>query len=513
MKRLVMAVMALAVGAGPALAQKVGGTLTIALNADIRSVEPGINRDANTDTLIHILFEGLVAHRADLSVGPSLAESWNVSEDGTTYTFKLREGLRFHNGAPLTAKEVKWSWDRQFGLTGWLCRRQFDGTAGLKVVSVEAPDARTVVYRLEAPNAIFIKQLANVQCHVVVAHPDSLDGEGKWKTPVGSGPYKLKEWKRGEFVALDRFDEYRPSTEAASGYAGARMAYADHVLFRVIPDASAAEAALLTGAVDILPSVDSERLGDLKRRGMSILTAPGLSWGAILIQNRDPLLSNVKLRRAIAHAIDLGQIAEARTGGLAKGNPSAVSESSSFFDQRFFDWPAYDPKKAAALLKEAGYAGQVVKIQTNKRYTGMYERSVIVQAMLSQVGIKAELEVLDWAAQLDNYQKGTFQLQSFGYSARLDPGLMYAAFTADKNKSKWAQWEDPKAIALLAESTKSTDDAKRKAIFLQLHALMAEQVPIIGVYYDPSIDAVRPNIRGYKAWAADRPVPWGVWKE
>jgi peptide/nickel transport system substrate-binding protein len=499
--------------AAPAVAQRSGGTLTIALNADIRSVEPGINRDANTDSVIQILFEGLVAHRADLSVGPSLAESWTISDDGKTYTFRLRDGAKFHNGEPLTATEVKWTWDRLMAQTGWNCRRTFDGSQGLKVTGVDAPDPRTVVYRLEAPQAIFLKQLANVQCHVLVVHPASVGADGKWRTPIGSGPYKLKEWKRGEFVSLERFADYRPGKEPASGYAGARTPHVDQVIFRVIPDANAAEAALLTGAIDILPGIDVQRVAELKRRGMAVQSTPGLSWGPLLIQTQDPLMSNVKIRLAMAHAIDLNQIAEARTDGAVKGNPSAVSESSAYFDPRFLDWPAYDPKKAATLLKEAGYAGQPIKIQTNKRYTGMYERSVIVQAMLTAAGFKVELETLDWATQLDNYLKGTFQVQSFGYSARLDPGLMFAALIADKSKSKWAQWDDPKAIELLAESARTADEARRKEIFLKLHAMMAEQIPIIGMYYDPNIDATRPDVRGYRTWAADRPVPWGVWKE
>jgi len=201
MRRFVSAAVACLALASPAAAQKSGGTLTIALNSDIRSVEPGINRDANTDTVIQILFEGLVAHRADLSVGPALAQSWTVSDDGKTYTFRLREGARFHNGAPVTSAEVKWTWDRLMSQTGWNCKRTFDGSSGLKVLAVEAPDPATVVYRLDAPQAIFLKQLANVQCHVLVAHPSSVDADGKWVTPVGSGPYKLKEWKRGDFIS------------------------------------------------------------------------------------------------------------------------------------------------------------------------------------------------------------------------------------------------------------------------------------------------------------------------
>jgi len=513
MRRFVSAAVACLALASPAAAQKSGGTLTIALNSDIRSVEPGINRDANTDTVIQILFEGLVAHRADLSVGPALAQSWTVSDDGKTYTFRLREGARFHNGAPVTSAEVKWTWDRLMSQTGWNCKRTFDGSSGLKVLAVEAPDPATVVYRLDAPQAIFLKQLANVQCHVLVAHPSSVDADGKWVTPVGSGPYKLKEWKRGDFIALERNADYKPSGEKQDGYAGARIAYADLVMFRVIPDANAAEAALLTGAVDILPDADTNRIDDLKKRGMAVQSVPGLNWSPLLIQTQDPLMSNVKIRRALAHAIDPGQIAEARTSGLMKGNPSVVSESSVYFDKRFLDWPKFDPVRAAALLKEAGYDGQVIKIQTNKRYTGMYECAVIVQSMLVAAGFKVELETLDWATQLDNYLKGNFQLQSFGFSARLDPGLMYAALIADKTKSKWAQWDDPKAIELLAESARTDDDAKRKEIFLRLHGMMAEQVPVIGLYFDPNVAAVRPSVHGYKTWAADRPVPWGVWKD
>lgn len=513
MKRLYLAAMAALALATPAVAQKSGGTLTIALNSDIRSVEPGINRDANTDTVIQILFEGLVAHRMDLSVGPALAQSWSVSDDGKAYTFKLRDGARFHNGAPVTSAEVKWTWDRLMAQAGWNCRRSFDGSAGLKVLGVETPDPLTVVYRIETPQAIFLKQLANVQCHVLVAHPASAGADGKWTTPIGSGAYKLKEWKRGDTITLERHADYKASGEKQDGYAGARMAYADTVVFRVIPDANAAEAALLTGAVDILPGVDTTRIDDLKKRGVTVQSAPGLSWGPLLIQNQDALMSNVKIRQAMAHAIDLDQIAEARTNGLVKGNPSVVSESSAYFDKAFLEWPKYDPARAQALLKEAGYKGEVIKIQTNKRYTGMYERSVIVQAMLTAAGFKAELETLDWATQLDNYLKGNFQVQSFGYSARLDPGLMYGALIADKSKSKWAQWDDPKAIELLAESLRTGDEARRKAIFLQLHKMMVEQVPIIGFYYDPNLDATRANVRGYKTWAADRPIPWGVWKE
>ncbi|MGE0718725.1 MAG: ABC transporter substrate-binding protein [Alphaproteobacteria bacterium] len=499
----------------PAAAQEQprrGGTLTMVLNADARSLDPGINRDGNTDSVAHMIYEGLVGYRADLSVGPQLARGWTVEDAGKTYRFTLRDGAKFHNGQPVTAADVKSSWERQLANKAWPCARLFDGRTGMKVEAVETPDAATVVYRLAQPSALFLKQLANIQCGIFTVHPASYDAEGKWKEAIGTGPFRLKEWKRGEFLSFDRVEGYVPNPEPASGFAGARVAWVDHLVLRIIPDGSAAEAALVAGAVDVLPDVDAHRIDGLKQKGMTVMTTPGLGWTSILVQTRDPLLSNVKLRRAIAHALDLEDIAATRTLGLSKANPSGVADATPYFDKGFLAWPAYDPARAQALAKEAGYKGETIRIQTNRRYSGMYDNAVVAQAMLSAAGFKVELEVLEWATQLDNYLKGAFQIQSFGYSARFDPGLMYAAVIGDKDRQKTAQWEDPAAIRLLDESNAALDEARRKAIFHELHKLAAEQVPIIGLYYETGIEAAGPKVHGYKPWPAGKPLPWGVWK-
>ncbi|MGO4838258.1 ABC transporter substrate-binding protein, partial [Rhizobiaceae sp. 2RAB30] len=225
-------------------------------------------------------------------------------------------------------------------------------------------------------------------------------------------------------MTLARYDGYKPLKEPASGYSGDRTAYVDEVRFLIVPDTSAAETAFFAGELDVLPGLEASRVEETKKRGMTVMSVPGLSWTPMLIQTADPMMSNVKMRQAIAHAIDLDQIAAARTNNVAKGNPSAVAQASAFFDDDFLKWPEYDPAKAKALLDEIGYKGEPIKIQTNTRYQGMYENSVLVQAMLAAAGFNAQLEVLDWAAQLDNYLAGKYQIQSFGFSARLDPSLL-----------------------------------------------------------------------------------------
>ena len=261
---------------------------------------------------------------------------------------------------------------------------------------------------------------------------------------------------------LQRFADYKPLSEPGSGYAGARIAHADTIRFQIVPDPATAEAALATGGVDLLPSLAPGQIDQAKANGGTVETAQGLGWSVILVQTADPLLSDIRIRQAIAHALDLNQIAQARTYGLAEANPSAVARSSTFFDDSFLDWPAYDPAKAQALLQEAGYKGQPITIQTNKRYDGMYDNAVMIQAMLAAAGIDARLEVLDWATQLDNYTAGKFQLQSFSFSARLDPSLLYGILIGSKAKNPARQWDDPKAAELLAQSIRTEDAAKRK---------------------------------------------------
>jgi len=513
---------ALAIGAAiffavPAMAQdqpRTGGTLTVRFNADIRATD-GVHRDANTDTILHHVFETLVGYRDDLTVGPVLAKSWQVSDDGRSYSFTLREGATFHNGDPVTSADVKWNWDRRMNPANeWFCIPFFDGSQGLKVDAIETPDNRTVVFRINEPNALFLAQLANIQCNGWVASPKNVGTDGKWiaDSAIGSGPFSLKEWVKGQYVALARYDGYKALKEPASGYAGDRTAYVDEARFLIIPDTAAAETAFFAGEVDVLPGLEASRMEEAKTRGMTVLSTPGLSWTPILIQTKDPMMSNVKMRQAIAHAVDLNQIAATRTNGLAKGNPSGVAQASAFFDEDFLKWPEYDPVKAKALLDEIGYKGEPIKIQTNTRYQGMYENSILVQAMLAAAGFNAELEVLDWAAQLDNYLAGKFQIQSFGYSARLDPSLLYGIMIGKKEGDPTAQWDNDAAYELYLKSTKTSDFEERKALFKQLHALMAQDVPILGLYYEPVTEAVLPKVKGYTVWPADKQRAWGVWK-
>jgi peptide/nickel transport system substrate-binding protein len=492
-----------------------GGTLTVALGGDLRSTDPGVNRDDFTDAVLSHVIEPLVTFREDLSVAPMLAESWERSADGRTYTFRLRSGVRFHDGSALTADTIRWNWQRFLDpATGWSCRAQFSPGGIAPVSSVEAPDERTVVFRLEKATPVFLTMLASVQCLPGAYARSSVDAGGKWIKPVGTGPFVFGEWRRGRDVTLTRNPAYQSRIEPADGLAGERRPATDRIRFLVIPDVTASIQAFNAGQVDVLPNLSPNVTADVQQRaGVQLVPQQLLGWTVLLLQSKAPPLTDLRVRRAIAHALDRAQVARIATAGRGRPNPSAVPVGSAWRTATHDEFPAYDPARAKALLREAGYRGEPVVIQTNRHYPNMYDNAVMAQALLQAVGINARIEVLDWATQLSNYQKGRFQISSFSYSARFDPALTYDLLLGDKKSRPTVQWESADAAKLLAAALSTDDAAQRRGIFGQLHVAMARDVPVIGLYNGVGVTAVAAGVEGYRTWPGSTPILWGTFRQ
>lgn len=496
-----------------AQAQAQSQTLRVRLNADIRSTDPGVNRDFNTDGVVLHMVEGLVALREDTSVGPLLASRVEASPDGKTYTFTLRPGVKFHNGATLTADDVVWAWKRYLDpATNWRCLPEFDGRGAVKVVSIDAPNPSTVVFRLDSASALFLVSMARMDCGGAgIVHRSSLGADGKWASPVGTGPFKLGEWKRGQYVELQRFDGYVSRTDPSSGYTGAKKAEVEKVRFVVVPDAAAAKAALMSNSLDLIPEAASSDLQELRaRQDLRVDISSTMGLNGLLFQTRDPLLKDARIRRAIALSLDTEEIARTVSEGLSKRNNSAIPLTSPFYGTAQSTGYRQDLAEARRLLAAAGYNGQPIKLTATKRYNSIFDAAVLVQAMAQAVGIKIDIEVLDWATQLDRYSKGEYQLMSFSYSPRLDPALSYEMLMGPKDKQPRKVWDNPEAQARLAVATDSADRAERQAIFDDLHRRMLEEVPLVVFYNGADVAAMRRSVNGYKVWPASLPRLWNV---
>jgi len=490
--------------------------LRIALTADIRSTEPGVNRDANSDTVALHVVEGLVAFGEQGDVKPQLAESVEVSEDGKTYTFKLRPNVRFHNGATLTSKDVLWTWQHYMDpKTGWRCRTEFDGRDGVKVEDVQAPDASTVVFKLERPNGLFLNGLSRLDCGGTgILHHDSVGADGKWDRPIGTGPFALKEWRHGEYISLEKFKDYSNRTGASDGLTGSKRPLVDEVRFVIIPDESTIKLALRRKDIDIIADLSNTDVPEMQKMpGIKVAHADALGMTGVLFQTRDAVVGNVKLREAIAHAIDYAQLADAVSEKLSPWNNSIVPSASSYFDDVQKKGWAYDPALSQKLLQESGYQGQPISLIASKRYAQSYNAAVLVQAMLQSVGINARLDVMEWGALQDRYVTGKYQMLVQPYSPRMDPAQSYEAIAGDKNTQPRKVWDNPQAIKLIDEAAQGTDREKRKAIFDQLHGMFLSDIPVIPLYNGADVGAYGDGIEGYKPSALRKPRAWEVSKK
>jgi peptide/nickel transport system substrate-binding protein len=496
-----------------ALAQAQTAQIVVAQPADVRSTNPGVNRDNTTDGVLLNMVEGLVGYRQNGTVGPLLAQSVNTSKDGLTYTFKLRPNLKFHNGEALTSADVLWSWKRYMDpKTDWRCMADFDGRAGVKVISATAPDALTVVMQLDRSSAVFLDNLARTDCGMTaILSKKSVKEDGSWDKPIGTGPFKFEEWKRGESLTMSAFKDYvSPPGAKSDGYLGNKKPLVDQVKFLVVPDMSTSKAGLQSGAIDA-GQITSSDVHELKTdKNLTVMGVIDAGKNTLLMQTNDPVLKDERIRQAIALSLDMKQIVEASSEGLGHVNNSAVPDNSAFYSATQKKGYRYDPAKAKQLLKAAGYQGQPIVILANKRaHVPSFSVAVLSQAMMQAVGINAKIEVLEWATQLDRYNSGNYQMSSFTYSSRLDPALSYEQFSGPKAKQPRKVWDDPYAQKLIDASFVEPDPKKRQFLFDQLHTVMLEKTPLIVLYNITDSWAVRKRVTGFSVWEG-KPLLWNT---
>ena len=497
--------------AAPVAAQD-AGTLRVAIHSDVASLNPGVNRDANSDMVLAHVVEGLVAFGDDLSIKPMLVTGWTANADSTVYDFSLRQGVAFHDGKTLTADDVVWNFKRYLDpATAFQCIGRYDGSVGPKVENVEAVDATTVRFTFKAPAPNFLITLATIQCTPWILSPSSVKADGGFDKPVGTGPFAFDRSEAGRYLDIVKFDKYAALPGAPDGYAGNKTPLIDRIRFMTVPDDSTRSNGLQAGEIDVIEEVEATVADTLRGNGITVHTQPTPAWMTLQIQTQAKALSDVRIRQAIAHAIDLPQLTEALGADFYKPNPSVLADGTYYYDNSAAAWPSYDIEKAKALLAEAGYDGKPISILVANRQNRV-QVATIIQSMLAVAGINSQLDVRDWATQLDQYRAGKYELAVFAYSARLDPLLSFQSFIGDKAKEPTRMWDDPKAAELLGRVAGLREPAERKAVFGELNREMAAQVPLLGLFNIASVTALAPSVKGYAGWPGGSHRFWGVTK-
>jgi peptide/nickel transport system substrate-binding protein len=483
------------------------------LNSDILSTDPGTRRDENTDGVLLHIVEGLVGSHEDGSVGPMLASRWSISPDGRVYTFTLRTDVVFHNGAPLTSAEVVWSLQRYLKpATRWRCLEVLGLNGIARVLSTTAPDPHTVVVTLDRAAPMFLTTLARADCGATgIVHPDSVRADGSWIAPIGTGPFQLGEWRHNQFVQLKRFPRYAALPGPRDGNIGGKHALVDELRFMIIPDTSAARAALIRGSLDVIDNLyPSELMGIRGRKDLQFQSVPILDCYALLMQTQDALLRDVRIRTAIALTIDAPALTKAITRGTGTANNSPIPAASPFHGPVEARLRTADVGQARRLLKAAGYDGRPIQLVTSRRDPQMFDAAVVIQAMAAQAGIDLRIDTVDWPAHLSRYTTGSYQLMMQSFSTRLDPALSFGVFIGDKHREPRKTWDTQSSRELLEEAVRTADPVPRQAVFDRLTLDFLDQVPAVVLFNSARLSVVRAAVTGHQNWLSAQPRLWGV---
>ena len=419
--------------------------ITLAMQLEPPHLDPTSAAAGAIDSVLYSnVFEGLTRFASDGSIIPGLAQSWVISDDGMTYTFKLAEGVTFHDGTTMDAEDVKFSLDRARAEDSANAQKALFAS----IADVEAVDASTVKITLSAPNGSLLFNLA--WGDAVIVAPESI--ENIKQAPVGTGAFKFANWVQGDNITLEKNADYWGTP-----------AKLDKVTFKFISDPTAAFAAVMAEDVDVFagyPAPENVPQFEADPRFQVIV---GNTEGETILStnNKMPPFDNVKVREAMAHAIDRQAIIDGAMFGLgtpigthfAPHNPDYVDLTTG---------SAYDPEKAKALLAEAGFAEGFTT--TLKLPPPSYARrgGEIIAAQLREVGIQTEITNLEWAQWLEEVFKGKdFGLTIVSHTEPMDIGI-YA------RPDYYFQYDDADFQAMNTALEAEADPAKRSALLEQM---------------------------------------------
>jgi peptide/nickel transport system substrate-binding protein len=502
-----------AVGAAPRVhAQKGGGTLRFVPHADLKVLDPIWTTAYITRNHGYMIYDTLFALDADLQIRPQMVERWTVSRDGMKYAFTLRDGLKFHDGQPVTAEDCVASIRR------WGARDAVGRLLMAAVGRLAATDRKSFSLELAQPFGLVLDGLAKPSaspCFVMPARLAATDPNEQVKETVGSGPYRFvkDEWQPGNQVVYVRNPDYVPRNEPPSGAAGGKRALVDRVVWRYIPDPATAHAALRAGEVDYWENPPLDFVPSMERDpGLAVfVTDPRGTQGLLRPNHLQPPFNNKKARQALLWAVD--QEAYLRA---AIGQPKYYRACPGYFmcgglpyESAVGAPPRPDPERARQLLKESGYDGSPVVLLDPTDIALLHGATLVARELLARVGFTVDLQAMDWStlvarrAKKEPVKEGGWNLfHTWAISADTMTPAVNSAIAGTCERA-WFGWYCSEAMEKLrSEFARTTDQTRRRQLAEEIQKLAFDEVPYVswGQWMLPS--AHRRNVRGVLQFGA-----------
>ncbi|MGA7474937.1 MAG: ABC transporter substrate-binding protein [Candidatus Sulfotelmatobacter sp.] len=447
-------------------------TLVMLIESSPTDLDPRIGVDAQSERIDNLIFDDLLSRGDNLDVGPGLAEHWEIP-DPLTYIFHLHQGVKFHDGRPLTSRDVKWTFDSL--LQGKI--RSTKAAVYRFVDHIDAPDAFTVIFHMKEASATLLWNLSDGAIGIVPFG----SGNEIATHPIGSGPFQFVSAETDKEVVVERNDDYWGEK--------AKLA---RVRFAVVPDATTRALELRKGSADAaINALTPDTVLTLERNpALAVERAPGTVLAYMGFNLRDPILRDVHIRQAVAYALDRGPMIEYLWRGEAQPARSVLPPQSWAYNGNV---PAYDhdPGKAQQLLDAAGYPAVngvrfhiTIKTSTDENTRLMV---AVMQQQLREVGIVLDIRSFEFATFFADVTHGAFQLYSLRWiGGNEDPDIFEYAFHSAKfppNGANRGYYSNAKVNTLIDQARREVDPNIRKPLYAELQRILAEDLPYIDLWY------------------------------
>lgn len=484
-------------------------TITVGSIGDAQRLLPPLASDSASADISGWVFNGLVKYDPDLQLVGDLAESFEASPDCRVITFHLRKGVRWHDGRPFTAEDVRFTYEVMINPQ---VATPYSGDFE-RIESLEILDPYTVRVRYREP---FAPGVASWGMGILPRH--LLEGEEINTTkfnrqPIGTGPYKFQEWIPGQRIVLVANDDYfegRP--------------HIDRYIYRIIPDTATMFLELQSGGIDTmgLRPVQYQRQTHTRlfRKNFNKFRYPAFAYTYLGYNLKDPRFQDPRVRRAIAHAIDKKAIIEGVLLGLGRPATGPFPPESWAYNPQVKDY-VYDPEKAKHLLEAAGWKdrdgdGILEKdgrpfeftLMTNQGNRERAKVAELIQQFLARVGIRVHIKIVEWQAFLHEFiDKRRFEAIILGWSLGRDPDV-YDIWHSSKTREgefNFISYQNPEVDRLLEEGRRTCDQQRRKEIYWKIHEILAQDQPYTFLYYPDALPIVHKRFQGIQ------PTALGIW--
>jgi peptide/nickel transport system substrate-binding protein len=477
--------------------------LVFGRGGDSVGLDPITVTDGESFKVTKNIFETLVEFGPqDTEVNPGLAEDWEISDDGLTYTFFLRQGVKFHDGTDFNADAVVYNFER------WMNGTKdkfyyyasmfggFKGDEGHVIEEVKAVDEYTVEFKLKRPQAPFLKNLA--MSPFGIASPAALEeyGEKFTENPVGTGPFKFVEWKRNDKIVLEKNENYWKE-----GYPKL-----DGIIFKSIPENSARLNALMTGEIDLADGINPTDVPQIESNpNLQLFKRPSMNVGYLGFTVTRKPFDNPLVRQALNHAIDRQAIIDAFYAGMAEPAKNPMPPVIPGYNDEIEPYE-YDLEKAKKLLEEAGYPDgfemELWAMPVPRPYMPDGQKvAEVIQASFEKIGVKAKIVSFEWATYLEKARNGEADAFLLGWTGDNGDADNFLYVLLDKDNigsNNYTYYSNDELHDILIQAQTEVDEEKRNELYKKAQEIIREDAPWAPLVHSTPVLAGKANVKGFK---------------